>query len=328
MVALAVAALLAVGSLQDPQQAPAPQPAPEQAAAGDPAAVDLGEVDVTGRPLDAMNRDFVSEVAEPNRQRGLARWDGPICIGVANLRAEPAQYIVDRVSTVAEDIGLNPGEPGCAPNVIIIASDQPSALAEQLTRERRRAFRMGGAGMDRGGDALEAFITSGAPVRWWQLSMPVNSENNARAVRLPGECKNSCDSGDSLNPHPEDYAPTINVFAASRLSTQIVDQLFRTIVILDVNQIDGVAAHQLADYVAMVTLAQIDPGADTSGYASILNLFETPDAAPGLTEWDVAYLGGLYDAERTRKNLRAGRMEIADTIHRAHQELRDDEDGE
>ena len=42
-----------------------------------------------------------------------------------------------------------------------------------------------------------------------------------------------------------------------------------------------VSAEQLADYVAMVTLAQIDPDADTRGYASILNLFQTPDAAPG-----------------------------------------------
>lgn len=324
MVALAVAALLAVSPMQAPPQVPAPQQAPEQPAAADPA-TDLSDVEVTGRPLDAMIREFVTEVAEPNRRRGLARWDGPICIGVANLRAEPAQYIADRVSTVAGDLGLDPGAPGCAPNVIVIASDRPTELAEQLTRERRRAFRMGGAGMDRGGDALEDFIASAAPVRWWQLSMPVNSETGARAVRLPGECKNSCDMGAGPGT-PEDYAPTINVFAASRLGTQIVDELFRTVVILDVNQIDGIPANQLADYIAMVTLAQIDPEADTSGYASILNLFETPDAAPGLTEWDLAYLGGLYDASRTRKNLRAGRMEIADTIYRTHQESRDGEE--
>jgi hypothetical protein len=320
MVALALAVLLAAAPMQTPQQTPPPQDPPAQAAPADPAAVDLGDVEVTGRPLDSMIRSFVNEVAEPNRRRGLARWDGAICVGVANLRAEPAQYIADRVSTIAGDLGLRPGDPGCAPNVIVIASDQPSALAEQLTRERRRAFRMGGAGMDRGGDALEAFIASQAPVRWWQLSMPVNSENGARAVRLPGECKNSCDTGADAT--PEDYAPTINVFAASRLSTQIVDQLFRTVVILDVDQVSGVSTEQLAAYVAMVTLAQIDPEADTSGYATILNLFDDPGSTPGLTEWDRAYLTGLYDAERTRKNLRAGRLEIADTIHSTHQALR------
>jgi len=316
MVALALSILLAVAPMQDPPQ---PSPPPQEP----PAAVDLGEIEVTGRPLDAIIRSFVDEVAAPNNRRGIARWDDRICIGVANLRAEPAQYIVDRVSTVAEDLGVMPGEPGCQPNVIIIASDDPDGLARQLTEERRRAFRMGGSGMDRGGDALEAFVASDAPIRWWQVSMPANSETGQRATRIPGECAGSCDA-EGIN--PQDYAPTISVFAASRLSTQIVDYIFRAVVILDIDQIGGMSGQQLADYVAMVTLAQIDPEADTSRYASILNVFEEPDTASGLTEWDQAYLRGLYDAERNRKNLRAGRMEIADSIHQAHQQARAEEE--
>jgi len=313
MSALALAVLLAVAPMQTPP--PAPQDAPPQAAtpAGDP--VDLGEVEVTGQPLDAMIRDFVNEVAEPNRRRGLARWDDRICIGVANLRAEAAQYIIDRVSTVADDLGVIPGEPGCTPNVIIIASDDPTGLARELVEERRRAFRLGGAGMDRGGDALGAFVETDRPVRWWQVSMPTDSETGRPAIRLPGECMGECRM-------PEDAAPVVNVFSASRLSTQIVDYIFRTVVILDIDQVGGVSGQQLADYVAMVTLAQIDPEADTSGYASILNVFDDPGAAAGLTDWDHAYLQGLYNAERNRKNLRAGRTEIADSIHRAHDELR------
>ena len=314
VVAAALAALLAVAPMQTPPQTP--QTPSRQA---DP--VDLGEVEVTGRPLDEMVRSFVNEVAEPNRRRGLARWDDRICIGVANLRAEPAQYIIDRVSTVANDLGVVPGEPGCRPNVIIIASDDPDGLSRELVEERRRAFRMGGSGMDRGRSALEAFVESDRPVRWWQLSMPTDSETGGRAVRVPGECTGACMD-------PQDAAPVINVFAASRLSTQIVDYIFRTVVILDIDQITGVSGQQLADYVAMVTLAQIDPEADTSGYASILNVFNDPGAADGLTEWDTAYLRGLYAAERNRKNLRAGRTEIADSIHRAHQELREGEEAE
>jgi hypothetical protein len=314
MVALALAVLLASAPTPDPQPA-AMQDPPAQSAPADPGPVDLGEVEVTGRPLDSVIRSFVDEVAAPNRRRGIARWDDRICVGVANLRAEPAQYIVDRVSTVAEDLGVMPGEPGCKPNVIIIASDDPDGLARQLTEERRRAFRMGGSGMDRGGAALEDFVVSEAPVRWWQVSMPANADTGQRAVRVPGECRDPCLTVD-------DFAPSVAVFSASRLSTQIVDYIFRTVVILDINQIGGVSAQQLADYVAMVTLAQIDPDADTSQYASILNLFEEPEVTPGLTDWDHAYLKGLYDAERTRKNLHAGTTEIADSIHQAHREIR------
>ena len=169
--------------------------------------------------------------------------------------------------------------------------------------------------MDQGGDALERFVSSDKPVRWWQVSMPVDSQTGQRATRIPGECSGSCGGAAS-------YAPQISVFAASRLSTQIVDELFRTIIVLDVDQVSQVSAQQLADYIAFVTLAQIDPEADTSGYASILNVFDDPTFAPSLTNWDIAYLEGLYQAERTRSNERAGRFEIADSIYRAHQRLR------
>jgi hypothetical protein len=317
MIALTLAALLATTPVQDTAS---PTPAPQATAPqSTQEPVDLDDVDVVGRPLDSMIRSFVNEVAAPNRRRGIARWDDEICIGVANLRNEPAQYLVDRVSTVAEDVGLTPGGPGCEPNVIIIASAEPDVLAQTLVDERYRALRMGGTGMDRGGAALRRFAVSDKAVRWWQVSMPVDSETGMRAIRMPGECANDC-----LD--VTDYAPAIDVFAASRLSTQIVDNLFRTVVILDVDQVSQVSGQQLADYVAMVTLAQINPEADTSGYASILNVFEDPESAGGLTNWDKAYLQGLYDAERTRKELRAGRTEIANAIHRAHGELQAEED--
>ncbi|WP_213068604.1 hypothetical protein, partial [Acinetobacter baumannii] len=105
-----------------------------------------------------------------------------------------------------------------------------------------------------GGAALRAFQTSNKPVRWWQQSMPVNSETGERAVRIPGECANACSS-------PYDYAPVNDTFAASRLTSQIADNIFRTIVVVDVNQTSRVSVQQLADYIAMVTFAQIDPEA-------------------------------------------------------------------
>ena len=312
MIALTLAALLAASDPQVPMPAEmtpqlaqtVPQSAPS----------DLEDITVVGRPLETMIRDFVNEVAAPNRHRGMARWHSKICVGVANLSAEPRQYILDRVSTVAEDVGLDAGAPGCTPNVIIIATDQPDALSENLVRERRRAFRMGGAGMDRGGDALEDFVASDAPVRWWQVSMPVHSFTGQRAVRIPGECAGACMG-------PMDMAPVLTSTTSSRLGTQIVDNIFRTVVVLDIDQVSKVSAQQLADYLALVILAQIDPKADTSSYASILNVFEDPDSTPSLTSWDTAYLTGLYNAERTRANRRSGRGEIADSIQRAHGRL-------
>ena len=290
---------------------PAQDPAPQEA-------VSLEDVTVTGRPLDRLIRDFVSEVAEPNRHRGLARWNDRICVGVANLRQETAQYLADRISTVAEDVGLTPGAPGCAPNVLVVATDDAGALARSLVGHRSRAFRMGGAGMDRGSAALRDFVGTDRPVRWWQMSMPTDSQTGGRAVRIPGECANSCINA-------PDFAPQIEVFAMSRLSTQIVDNIIRAVVLVDIDQVSEVSVLQLADYIAMVSLAQIDPDADTSGYATILNLFRDPEGASHLTDWDMAYLGGLYGAERNQANWRAGRSDIVQTIRRQHDRLRERE---
>lgn len=306
---LAAALLTAPTPAQNPGQdpaAPPPQDAP----------VTLEEVTVTGRPLDRLIQDFVSGVAEPNGRRGLARWNDQICVGVANLRPEAAEYLADRISTVAEDLGLNPDAPGCTPNILVIATDDGEALARALVAERPRAFRMGGAGMDRGGDALEDFIETDRPVRWWQMAMPIDSETGQRATRIPGEClRPPCLSA-------SDYAPIIPVFAASRLHTQIVDRLSRALVIVDVDEVSHLSVLQLADYIAMVSLAQIDPDADTRAYASILNVMDDPTTADSLMDWDVAYLEGLYASEGDSLNRRANREELIDAIRGAHRDLR------
>ncbi len=304
------AALLATSPQSPPQDPPVATDAP----------VALEDITVTGRSLDTMIRDFVGQVAEPNRNRGLARWSNEICVGVANFRQEPAQFLADRVSTVAEDIGLTPGGPGCSPNILVIATDDGDSLAASLVDQRGRAFRMGGAGMDRGGAALRDFQTGSRAVRWWQLAMPVDSQTGQRAVRLPGECVGSCSgTGSAIQ-----YAPVTEVFAASRVNSQIVDNLFRAIVIVDVDEVENLSILQLADYVAMVSLAQIDPEADTSAYASILNVLEDPESTASLTSWDTAYLQGLYAAERNKHNPASNRTEITRTIRLEHERLRED----
>jgi hypothetical protein len=320
MIAVWLAGLLLSSPGPSPVPAGVQDPVAQEAPLVPGVAVELEDVVVTGRPLDTMIRNFVTEVAEPNRRRGLARWDDAICVGVSNLQPDAAQYLADRISTVADDLGLRPGAPGCTPNIVVIVTDDAEALARTLVSDRRRAFRMGGAGIDRGGDALEDFVETDRPVRWWQVSMPVDSETGQRMVRLAGDCTGADCAGGTLG-----FAPQYNLFAASRLTTQIVDDIFRAVVIVDVDQVRDVSILQLADYIAMVSLAQIDPDADTRGYASILNVFDDPDGSTSLTNWDLAFLGGLYSAERTAAAQIARRGEIVDAIHRQHRQLREGE---
>lgn len=296
--------------------------------AGSPGAVDLGEITVDGRRLEDMTRSFVQEVAAPARNRGLARWRTGLCVGVANLQNDVAQYIVDRVSTVAEDLGLVVGEPGCTPTALIVAVADANAFTPDFVAKRPRLFRVGGAGMDQGGAALERFIRNDQPVRWWVVSAPTDNDTGQIAVRLFGHHNYVHNTSNSAFERPENFAPQIYTRGASRLSTQIVDDTKRVFVIVDVDKLGEVTTEQLADYVAFVTLAQIDPQADTSGYLSVLNVFDEPTQASGLTQWDRAYLTGLYDSVRTRKDLRAGATEIIASIVDARRDMEADEQPE
>lgn len=328
MIELLLAGLITSGT---PDSLPQAQPTAVSVSPDPDTPTRLEDVQVIGRSLENLVRGFVDDVAAPNPRRNLARWNAPVCVGMtsAHLGAETTQYIVDRVSTVAEDVGLRTGAPGCTPNIIVVASDDPNQTAAAMIDRRRSVFRPGGGGIERGGAALRAFRNSDQAVRWWALSMPTDAFSGARAARLPGDCQEPC----TVDPQQGGqsalgFAPIINQMSGGRIGTQIVDDLFRVIVIVDINKVEGFSAQQLADYIAMVSLAQINPEADTSRYASILNLFEEPDYATTLTDWDQAYLSGLYSAQRTQKLAGANRSEIIGTIQRAHRDLRQDRDAQ
>ena len=319
MLVLAAALALLVA---DPGQTAVPPPVASQTAAQstaqttaqtDPSGpTSLEDVVVTGRPLMEMINQFVEQVSAPARNRGLARWRGGVCVSVVNLRPTTARYMVDRISARAMELGLRPGEPGCQPNVVVIATVDANALTREFVASRPRMFRVGGAGMDRGGAAFARFQTNDQPVRWWNVSMPAQRDTGQRATRIPGDG----DGGGVMG-----YAPNIHVFAASRLHTEIVDDMVRSFVIIDMDRVGAVNFQQLADYVAMVSLTQVDPTADTSRYASILNVFDDPEGAAGLTDWDRAYLEGLYGAERSLSDHDSYLREVAGSIGRAHDRI-------
>lgn len=284
------ALVLAAGLLiqvQAPVQAP-PTQEPAQ----------LEDVEVEARRLRSVIQDFVGEIAAPAGVRGPARWNRPVCIGVVNLRAEFARYIVDRTSDVARELGVTAGEPGCSPNVLIIAADDGRALADSIVQERRGAFRPGGSGMTRSLRALDEFRTSDAPVRWWHISAPVDSESGALATRLPGY-----------------DAPSTAVSRASRIRTDIRDDLFKAIIVIDADKVTGVTLAQLADYCALVSLAQVDPAADVASFDTVLNVFMDP-VTPGLTDWDMDYLRALYGVEQNSVGANARGGEIIDQMMR------------
>lgn len=257
----------------------------------------LEEVVVEARRLDQAARLFIDEVANPAGNRGPARWDDGVCVGAANFTPEVAQYLVDRVSDVARELGLRAHEPPCEPSILIMGTTDGAGFARELVARRPKLFIVGGSGMDQGYAALGRFQEGEAAVRWWHVSVPVDDETGQIAVRLP-TMYSVVPSTDPNNLMFENHAPTITRNFPSRLREPLRDVMKRSFVIIDVDLTGGVTLEQLADYVAFVALAQVDPNADMARFDSILNLF-TPggSATPGMSPWDRAYLDGLYDMQ-------------------------------
>jgi hypothetical protein len=133
----------------------------------DPPPTTLEDVVVDGRRLDQAIDDFVADIVAPPVNRGPARWHRRVCVGAINFRSDVAQALVDQVSAVAADTGLEIGEPGCSANVLILGTDDGSALAAGLVNRAPRAFRPGYSGAARSSEALERFVDTQAAVRWW-----------------------------------------------------------------------------------------------------------------------------------------------------------------
>lgn len=282
-------ALFAVASLfmQDPQVA-APPAAPVYR---------VEDVVVEGRRLEEAADLYVDEVVAPARGRGPARWDDGVCVGVANFNREVAQYLADRVTDLARELGLRGHTPPCNPSILIIGAADGADFARELIEQRPRLFIVGGAGMDRGRGGLDDFRSGDRAVRWWHVSIPVDEETGDIAVRLPGDYSLTYSAQNPLRSMEENFAPQTRRTFASRLREPLRDVMKRSFVIIDVDMLNGVTLEQLGDYVAFVSLAQIDPEADLSRFDSVLNLFRDERPAEGLSAWDKAYLEGLYSLQ-------------------------------
>lgn len=274
----------------------------------DPPPTVLDDVVVDGRRLDRAVDDFVADIVAPPVNRGPARWRRRVCVGAINFRTEVAQALVDQVSDVAADAGLEIGEPGCSANVLILGTDDGSALATGLVDRAPRAFRPLYSGAARSSEALDRFVATDAPVRWWHVSLPVNRETGDPAVRLPG-----------------DAGPRF-VRGEGRLRTSVRNDLLKVFIIVDVTGAAGIDVARLGDYIGMVALAQIDPEADPSSYDTVLNLFDAPDAHRGLTEWDRSYLQALYGAELNARAANQQGGEVSSSMYRDLRRSRSAED--
>lgn len=312
----AIFAALALAALQAPGSAVA-QDAPAGAETGhvqvgdqDPDTTRVEDIVVVGVRDREAAAAYVSRVAAPVADRGVATWAKPVCVGVANIEAGAAQLMADRISDWAAYVGLEIGPPGCEPNVFVVFAADADRAAQDLVAARPRQFATGVSGADLGSRALERFQSSSRPVRWWHVSLPTDPATGEPIRRLPGVPPVDW-RGRRLS-RLSDFGINQTRVTSSRLTQDLRDDLQRVVVVVDARALDVATFGQVADYVALVALVQVNPELDPVGLDSVLSLFSDPARAPlAMTGWDRAYLRSVYAAEQTSRNPATNTGELA-----------------
>jgi hypothetical protein len=268
----------------------------------------LAPVHSAGEPLDtvvvqgsreAVRRDIQAFVHKVTRLEGefVGRWGGFVCPVAVGVSDAQAQFIQSRLIEVQNTVRKKKPKPDatCDPNLFIIITDEADqVLADWKERDpgmfrwktREGVSRSGGTGA----------------VRTWHNAILTGADNEA-INQVSGLNQVAALDQTSTGSRLDINAPGCPM--SGRIAAGCWEHINAVVVLVDVRAAGKVTLAQLADFITVVSLSQIDLSADFGGVDSILALFAQPRPEvlpPGLTEWDYAFLKGIYRASYSPAN--------------------------
>ena len=233
----------------------------------------------------------------------IGRWHEEICVQVVNLTPEQAAVLKARIEQVAKGVGLKVMKPGCASNIQIVLTSQPQAFIDIVAKSNEHTL-----GFHYPSD-LKKVKTVTHPIQAWYKTATESSKigddglSFANLTNAAGEPINNTGNmfararaGESVD-IPENPTPK---GCAGSLITHCLRSTFRNVlVVLDSHAVEGKDLGAVADYAAMLALAQPRSLDGCSALSSILDLMaKSPcagrDAPDQLTAADASYLTALY----------------------------------
>lgn len=288
------------------------------------------EIVVHGRRPEQVQQ-FVHNVSVAAPSVGqLARWNQHLCPGVVGATPEAAQAIIDQIARRATAVGLRAGAPGCRADLTIIVTTDSDRVTRSIYDQRRttltRPNNVDGATL--GEQALMAFVNTPRPIRWWHVSQKTTSDgyvmNDERSSPTSNSSltavqslanPNSPTSGDGMSNTVTHRAD------GTRLRRETRQDFNYVLVVVDTSRLNGASLSAVADYIAFVSLAQVNPDANLTGFPTILNLFSAqagPNRPTQLSDWDLDYLDGLYHVTRNASSAALQQSEIQRRMRAPH----------
>ena len=237
------------------------------------------------RELQRQVEHYVTSEVVTYMHDSLARWNQPICPIVVGLPPAEGEYLFKRISDVATAAHARMATPHCGPNLYIVATSYPDLLVKKWREQDPRMY-----GVCDGIGPVSEFLHSRQPIRIFY-----NTNFRGSDGRLPNPVL--LNLGALLGCTP---IFTGGGMLGSRLTFSAVRGLQAVVIIVDMSQVKSITIGQLADYVSVAALAQIQPDADPGPAPTILTLFRDQKHAPkSLTPWDQALLYALYNTDQS-----------------------------
>ena len=263
---------------------------------------------------------FVEGMTVPTRVTGkVARWKNGVCPIVVGLPSEAAKLLVQKIRTLAAEVGapVNPKDP-CPGNIEVIFTGQPQALLDNI-----RIMHPVLLGYYDNSAQADKLATSTRPIQSWYSTATVDARGNPT---VDGARKGGVHLSIALPPSglpgPPDilemYMPDAAVtnVTGGRLGDGVSSALNNVMIVADTGKLLGRDAGNVGDYIAMLALAQIQPPDACQALPSILNLLVPGCSGDTLTSADTAYLRALYKITTTT-TLAGQRREIQYQMNQA-----------
>ncbi len=237
------------------------------------------DITVTGQPRIPPKeaRHYVRQISSTVGEQ-MSRFRDPVCPAVIGISDEYARTIVARIRQIAVRAGARADKEKCSANIVVIIA----ADADKLVKDARVHMPGLFAGLET--TELRRALKEG-PVHVWNTSEIRNEDGQ-------GETQNSSGA--------KGGSPMLTVKTASFINRSTQQVTVQSIVVVSADALLGKTLTQIADYVAMRTLAGARPPGDATPGDTILTLFD-PGATPpgGVTFLDMSYLDGLYHSRPT-----------------------------
>ncbi|HEX4026003.1 MAG TPA: hypothetical protein VHX18_00180 [Rhizomicrobium sp.] len=266
---------------------------------------------IATRPSEAVIDHFIFSRAAPARVTGkLARWKKGICPQTIGLGPRFAKYVSDRIREVAAAVSAPvDGDVSCKPNIEVVFTTAPQGLLDNV-RKSQPVF----LGYHDNGDQADALAKVTHAMQSWYTTATDDMRGrpevdsgasggmtiNIQPIQVPGGGIQG-PTGTLTLTLPHASAQTVT---GSRLGDGLSTELYNVLIVAEPAKLMTYEIGTLADYAAMLALAQPSALDSCEELPSISNLLAKDCAAATdhLTDGDLAYLRSLY------------RMGTADTL--------------